>query len=114
MPTTPPPAPVPPPPAPAANTNTPNVINCPYAIVENVMIQTVSATAITFSALSNSGTIATFSAADMLVWWTPHPHCPPTVRRQVGAVGHLYLHWNAWHTNAATSGGIAGFDPASP
>ena len=101
----------PPAPAPAPNTNTPDVGNCPWAIVSHVQIQSLGGS-VTFTSLASNGKLATFTVQDDEVWWTPGPHCPPSVAKQVGATGNLYLHWNGWHKCDKQNGGISGFDPA--
>jgi hypothetical protein len=86
---------------------------CPHAIVR-AMIKSITGNQLTILARDNSSQVAEFNVDTDHVWWDPHPHCPPSVRREVGDAGNLYLHRNGWDACTKQGKGLWGYDPAKP
>jgi hypothetical protein len=91
----------------------PPVNPCPHAIVRS-MVKSVTGNQLTILARDNAKSVSEFDISKDDVWWDPHPHCPPSVRCEVGDVGNLYLHRRGWDACRTQGAGLYGYDPANP
>jgi hypothetical protein len=86
---------------------------CPHAIVR-AMVKSISGDQLTICARDNSNQVSDFKVNKNDVWWDPHPHCPPSVRCEIGDAGNLYLHRRGWDACHNQGSGLNGYDPAKP